>query len=119
MSPHIVAELHGRWTLERLLGSGSQGQVWQARHRRRPTKVMAVKLLRKCSDAQREVEAYEQLRHFESHPNVLDAAFGWDDGCVGMLHIRHMHVAKRLIHLHVSPPPSDFVCAQVQHQYWV
>ena len=60
-APYTVAELHDRWVLERLLGSGSQGQVWRARERKAPSNVIAIKCLRDCQDARYEIEAYEQL----------------------------------------------------------
>ena len=71
-APYTVAELHDRWVLERLLGSGSQGQVWPARERKAPSNVVAIKCLRDCQDARYEIEAYEQLRNYEIHPHVLD-----------------------------------------------
>ena len=82
---HLVQSLLDCWSLERLLGSGSQGQVWLARGRfAAAQQVAAVKLLRNCSDARHEVEAYEQLRRFVPHPHILDVGFGLTDGY--MLH---------------------------------
>lgn len=78
---HVVPALNDKWKLERLLGSGSQGHVWLARHRNIATRTVAVKLLKSCADAWREVKAYSQLQLFEPHPHVLDVAFGFRDGC--------------------------------------
>ena len=61
-----------------MLGSGSQGEVWVA-HSKLSQRRVAVKLLRKCGDAMREVEAYEQLRKFNGHENVLEVRFGLAD----------------------------------------
>ena len=77
---NVIAKLEQHWVLERRLGSGSQGQVWSARSRNLPERVAAVKLLRNGSDAMREIAAYEQLRGFPSHPNVLAVCFGLSDG---------------------------------------
>lgn len=76
---HLVDQLCDTWTLERLLGRGSQGQVWRVRHKSRRS-LAAVKLLRNSTDAKHEVQAYEQLRLFTPHPHVLDVAFGLDNG---------------------------------------
>ena len=88
-APYTVAELHDRWVLERLLGSGSQGQVWRARERKAPSNVVAIKCLRDCQDARYEIEAYEQLRNYEIHPHVLDVSFGLCDGCAPRLLAQH------------------------------
>ena len=53
---NVVPALEAHWELERLLGSGSQGAVWAARHRTEPTSTVAVKLLAKCGDAAREAD---------------------------------------------------------------
>ena len=74
-SEHAVRELLDSWNLERVLGSGSQAYVWRARNKS-DGRLAAVKLLRNCSDARREVEAYARLREFVQHPNVLDVDFG-------------------------------------------
>ena len=72
---HAVATLHDNWSLERLLGSGSQGQVWHARHKRDTKATCAMKLLRNCTDARNEVAAYNRLAEFAPHPHLLHAAF--------------------------------------------
>lgn len=72
---HTTTALLNSWTLERLLGSGSQGQVWRARNTSDVKSTAAVKLLRNCTDARHEIAAYERLCLYEAHPNVLDARF--------------------------------------------
>jgi hypothetical protein len=79
---HAVEWLRDEWELERLLGSGSQGQVWAARHKTAKKRTAAVKMLRDCDDAWHEIDAYRQLSRFHQHPNVLDIIFGLHDGCV-------------------------------------
>ena len=79
MPINVVARLEEDWHIDKLLGSGSQGQVWIAHSLWHPEKRVAVKLLRYCGDAQREVAAYERLRTFDRHPNVLDVQFGLAD----------------------------------------
>ena len=79
-SSHAVSWLLESWTLETVLGSGSQGYVWRCRHKHDASRMAAVKMLKRTGDAVREVEAYEQLRHYKPHPNVLGVDFGWDDG---------------------------------------
>ena len=80
---HAVPSLCDSWSLERLLGSGSQGHVWLARRKAEHAtpKYAAVKLLKNCSDARKEVDAYDLLRNFDPHPHVLDAIFGFVDRC--------------------------------------
>lgn len=79
MPLNVVARLEDDWHIDHLLGSGSQGQVWVAHSRWHPKRKAAVKLLRYCGDAQREIAAYERLRTFAPHPNVLDVQFGLAD----------------------------------------
>ena len=79
-SPHnVIPALLPHWQLERRIGSGSQGEVWRARSRHNHNRVSAVKLLRACKDAQTEVAAYERLRKFAAHPNVLAVRFALVD----------------------------------------
>ena len=82
---NVVVSLYDDWSLERRLGSGSQGEVWLARARNDNDDrngIAAVKLLKDCADARREVAAFEQLRKSSSysHPHVMDLVFGLSDG---------------------------------------
>ena len=77
---NLVPALELHWNLETIIGSGSQGEVWSACSKVNPKRKMAVKLLRNNNDAVREVEAFEQLRKFAQHDNVLNVRFGLSDG---------------------------------------
>ena len=78
--PHIVSqavpELEAQWELTARLGEGRYGVVWAASNKTDATSTAAVKL---CSDSVRELAAYERLRLFERHPNVLDLRFVFSD----------------------------------------
>ena len=72
--PTMSAELVQRITLQRRIGSGSQGQVWLARVRRTGQPV-AVKLLHVCRDSQNELDIYRHLQQGEPHQHVLHLLF--------------------------------------------
>ena len=101
---HVVASLYDSWSLERLLGSGSQGEVWLARERRNHSQVAAVKLMKNSIDARHECDAYDQLRQFVPHPHVLEVGFGITDGCVAQL--RNTRAIPLGPNLCCSPPTA-------------
>ena len=75
---YVVSSFDVHWQLARMLGSGGQGAVWEARNRVDSTRSVAVKLA-KAGDAAREIAAYRHLQLFERHPNVLEFHFAFRD----------------------------------------
>lgn len=78
---HIVPIVLKSFMFERMLGSGSQGEVWLAR-RSSSSEDMAIKLLPITTDAWNELRAFRLLAKHEPHVNVLHLAFSATDKCV-------------------------------------
>ena len=80
--PVCVDSLHQEWDFERQLGRGTQAEVWLVRSKRSPA-TAAVKLLRKCTDAKAELDAYtlhrtEPLNRQRDGSCVVDLTVGGD-----------------------------------------
>ena len=75
---NVVPAIKQHWNFERLLGTGSQSDVWAATSNKTDQRV-AVRLLQNCDDTMRELEVYRQLRSAPLHPHVLNVQFGLVD----------------------------------------
>jgi hypothetical protein len=75
---HVVLGIQEHWKFDRLLGEGSQSEVWAATHQS-CNAVAAVRLLQNSDDAMRELNIYRHLCKFIPHPHVLGIRFGYID----------------------------------------
>jgi hypothetical protein len=75
---HVVLDIQEHWKFDRLLGEGSQSEVWAATHQS-CNAVAAVRLLQNSDDAMRELNIYRHLCKFIPHPHVLGIRFGYID----------------------------------------
>lgn len=78
--PCAVPEIETYYAFDRLLGHGSQGDVWLMHEKGSfgPRSHFAVKIMKDCPDARREVQAYLQLRQYgHEHPGVMAIRFAF------------------------------------------
>ena len=72
---NVIQAIEEHWTLESLLGVGSQAKAWAATSKKTIERV-AVRLMKMSPDALREIEVLHQLHKFPLHRNIVEIQFG-------------------------------------------
>ena len=76
---HVIIGIQEHWRFDRLLGEGSQSEVWAVTNKKTCNVMAAVRLLENSDDAMRELEIYRHLCQYQPHPHILGIRFGLID----------------------------------------